>query len=286
MPIYRTDPTADFVQITNVLTNTPMEYKAKDIILHLLSKPPSWQVIPSAICKVLDLSKYIVKKSLSWLRKHGYAIYTHSHTGYGQWHIFDTPQPKNATAPANPPKFVMPTLAIPPTLEINKETVILKKQQHEPAPIDQQKAVVVFFEEIKQPVDIIIIPDAASPESLIESDDDALIYPDKLDTAQKKAAKAKIKKAPVELQQDVLFELAYRMTLQKIRSVPAFLNTLITAANNGTFTRTQPAGAPITNTRPKDDTPERMAAQRAADAKPKDHNLAKALFASLRGVPR
>ncbi|MEI6422249.1 MAG: hypothetical protein WCP55_08525, partial [Lentisphaerota bacterium] len=103
----------------------------------------------------------------------------------------------------------------------------------------------------------------------------------------KKACKSIIRKVkPVELQQDVLFELAYRMTLQKIRSVPGLLNTLVTAANNGTFTRTQAAGGKIPDTRRSDDTKKRMEAQRAADAKPRDHSLAKALFASLRGVAR
>jgi hypothetical protein len=72
-------------------------------------------------------------------------------------------------------------------------------------------------------------------------EEEKLVFPDKLIKEQKKACKAIIKKAPVQLQQAVLFELAYRMTLQTMRSVPAFLNVLVTAANNGTFTHTQAA---------------------------------------------
>ncbi len=233
MPIYRTNPTADFVQITNTLADTPMEFKAKDVVIHLLSKPPSWKVIPSAIAKALDLSEYIVKKSLTWLSKHGYAIYQHCHTGYGQWHIFDKPQPKNATAPTNPPKFVKPTLAIAPTLEINKETVILKKQQHEPTPIDQQKAVVVFLKK-EQQVDTITAPSLVNPE-LIEVDDAGLEYPVQLNPKQKKAAKSQIKKAPIDLQQAILACLAHYMIQGTVKNPVGYLKTLVAAANNGTF---------------------------------------------------
>ncbi len=221
MPIIRTAKTANYSQTCNDLAATPMKFKAKDLLIYLLSKPENWKVIKSAICKTLELSPYIVKKSLAWLRKHGYAIYQHCHTGYGQWFIYDKPQPKNATAPVITPKVAKPALEIPPTLLKNKETEILKEQQLEPLPvIKSQKPVVVSLEEKED-----------------------LIYPGKLNQDQKKACKGIIKKAPVSLQQDILFELAYRMTIANLNSVPGFLNTLVTAAKNGTFTRTGVNGA-------------------------------------------
>jgi hypothetical protein len=67
-----------------------------------------------------------------------------------------------------------------------------------------------------------------------------LIYPIQLNPAQKKAAKHIIKKAPIHLQQDVLFALAYAIAQNKIKSVPAYLQGLVTRANNGTF---EPVGA-------------------------------------------
>ncbi len=233
MTIIRTNPTADFVQITNALTDTPMQFKAKDIILHLISKPPSWKVIPAAICKALELSKYIVKKSLTWLRKHGYAFYKHCHTGYGEWIIFDTPQPKNATAPVIPPKLVIPTLAFAPPLEINKEPVILKEQQHEPIPepIQQKTVVVSLAKEIK------------SPKQVIK---EGLKFPDNFTESQVKDAKRTLKRLDMpELAQAILLQLAADILSGAIRTtIPRYLGGLVKTANEqGSFTYAQAAGA-------------------------------------------
>jgi hypothetical protein len=221
MPIIRTIPTENFAQNSNYLIDTPMRFKAKEILLHLLAKPDSWKVIKSAVCKTLELSMYIVKKSLSWLRNHGYAVYRRSKTGYGEWFIFSEPQP---TTPVKPAQFVIPALATPTALVTPINLVTHKEQQHEqpiiapipePVPIPEQQTVVVFSE-----------------------DKEDLTYPAQLNKDQKKYTKAKIKTVPVELQQDVLFELAYRMTLQTIHNLPGYLNNMVIAANNGTFTRT------------------------------------------------
>jgi hypothetical protein len=122
------------------------------------------------------------------------------------------------TSPALPPRVEFPHVENMHDLTIF-ETEEIKKQQHEPLP-EAQKTVVVFSE-----------------------DKEDLIYPAQLNKDQKKYTQNKIKTAPVELQQDILFELAYRMTLQTIRNLPGFINTLITAANNGTFTLSGGSGS-------------------------------------------
>jgi hypothetical protein len=225
MPIIRTIPTENFAQNSNYLIDTPMRFKAKEILLHLLAKPDDWKVIKSAVCKTLELSMYIVKKSLSWLRNHGYAVYRRSKTGYGEWFIFSEPQP---TTPVKSPQFVIPALATPTALVTPINLVKHKEQQHE------QPIIAPIPEKIPE---IIQIPEQQTVVVFSE-DKEELTYPPQLNKDQKKYTKAKIKTAPVELQQEVLFELAYRMTLQTIHNLPGYLNILVTAANNGTFSRT------------------------------------------------
>ena len=76
---------------------------------------------------------------------------------------------------------------------------------------------------------------------------DGLIYPEQLNPDQKKAAKHIIKKVKQpELQQPVLFALAFAMTQHKVKSAPAYLQGLVTRANGGTF---EPIGATIPDTR-------------------------------------
>lgn len=223
MPIFRTAPNSNFTIVTNDIATAPMAFKAKDLLLYLISKPPEWKVIKANICKELQLSMYIVKKSLQWLARHGYAFYQHSHTGYGSWHIFDTPQQKkNATAPAITPKFAIPTMALQPPLVITETDTKIEKQ---PQP-----------EFIEPPI---------QTASVVVSENEELVYPAQLNPDQKKASKAIIKKVKQpELQQPVLFALAYALTNGNIKSsVPGYLNSLVTAANNGTFTPIQAAGA-------------------------------------------
>ena len=272
MPIFRTALSSNYAQISNAFADTPMKFQAKALLLHLLVKPPEWRVNKAAIAKTLDLSIYIVKKSLAWLRKHGYAIYQHAKDGFGQWFIYDTPQLKPATPPVKCPKSAIPTLALEPTLVIHKETVIHKEQQTSAtAPAPTQNIVVVSSESI-----------------------DGLIYPAQIkDLKPIKAVLRKIKPEVIAKQpaikQEVLFELAYRMTLQNLRSVPAFLNTLVTAVNDGTFTLTatkQDTGSTI-GIKAHIETQHLLNKQRQGDAKVKAiPDVGLALFAAMKGFKR
>jgi hypothetical protein len=105
--------------------------------------------------------------------------------------------------------------------------------------------VVVSFEEE-------VIPDTPKPDMANSEEKAELIYPPQLTDTQKKAAKHIIKKVKQpELQQPVLFALAYAITNGKITSsVPGYLQGLVTRANNGTFEAIQAAGA-SKQTRPK-----------------------------------
>ena len=80
---------------------------------------------------------------------------------------------------------------------------------------------------------------------VVESD---LIYPVQLNPSQKKACKSVIKKVKQpELQQPVLFALAYAMAQHKINSIPAYLQGLVKRANDGTFEATQADSSISTN---------------------------------------
>ena len=78
--------------------------------------------------------------------------------------------------------------------------------------------------------------------------DSNLIYPVQLTDPQKKAAKHIIKKIKEpELQQPVLFALAYAITSGTVKSAPAYLQGLVTRANNGTFEPVGVAGGANAN---------------------------------------
>lgn len=89
-------------------------------------------------------------------------------------------------------------------------------------------------------------PAAPAQKSIVVVDE--LIFPVQLNPSQKKACKSVIKKVKQpELQQPVLFALAYAMTQHKINSVPAYLQGLVKRANNGTFEATQADSSINTN---------------------------------------
>ena len=142
----------------------------------------------------------------------GFAVYTRLKSGHTIWKIFDksqvNPQEKLAQSPVSTPQVEIPKVAFEPVIEI-KETAERKKP----------------------------LPAQPMPESIqhVVVDDPELIYPEQLSPIQKKAAKHVIKKAPVQLQQDVLFALAYAMAQGKVKSPVAYLNGLVSRANNGTF---------------------------------------------------
>ena len=232
--IYRTIPASNFVSFTNDHVSSAMPSDDKNVLNHLLSKPKNWQLKVTEICSRLHLSPYKVRKALKRLRIAGYVFMQRLRGGFTRWFIYSEPKKEIPNTIPVPP-VIMPHVKKShiknlDVLVINTDHKKIKTQQ--PVPLEeQQKTVVVSVEENEQ-----------------------LIYPEKLTQNQKKACKATIKKAPVAIQQEILFELAYRMTVETIRTVPGYLNKLVVSANNGTFTRTGTSGATKASTRQLDKT--------------------------------
>ncbi len=225
MPVFRTPQTANFGITPNAIAfNDNLSGNATAAILYFISKPTHWKFNARDLKRRLNIGMNKVYRVMQELIRAGYASYYRIQSGT-IWNFYDTPQ--NTEIAASPVDIDrVNTEHVENSCDLERiDFLEIKKQQHVPlpirekipevVPIQEQKPVVVSFEEKEH-----------------------LVYPEKLTKDQKKACKSVIKKAPVALQQDVLFELAYRMTLQNIRSIPGFLNTLVTAANNGTFTRT------------------------------------------------
>ncbi len=264
---------------------------------------PGWILHKVDICTECDISMSTLQRALKWFVEHGYMAYDL----IKKWQVFPVPVvPQSKTTAkthADKKASIDRTCSPSPVTNDTPSTVIndtpykergfikIEKQQHdqlpEPALIDQQ-ALVVFFEEIKQPVDIIIIPDAVSPE-LIEEDQAGLEYPAQLNPDQKKDAKRIIKKLKQpELSQDVLFELAYILTSGKLKTtIPRCLGGLVSIANEqGYFTRTQPAGATKPDTRRIDATQAEIKARQQRTMPDKDKRAVgiAGLRAGLRGA--
>ena len=222
MPIYRTALTSNFTVFANDLINSNIPSTPKNILIYLLSKPANWQPKAHDIQKKLGLTAYSVKKALRWLCSAGYAAYIRLKSGHTIWQIFSKPnlqQPEeNTHSPVLMPQVEIPQMAFQPVL-IKTKTEEINKPLPSAAPA--QKSIVVV---------------------------DELIYPVQLNPSQKKACKSVIKKVKQpELQQPVLFALAYAMTQHKINSVPAYLQGLVKRANNGTFEATQADSSINTN---------------------------------------
>lgn len=220
--IFRTTPAANFTLVANDLITSQIPPIPKAILLYLLSKPPFWHLKPHDLRKQLGLSAYAVKKALRWLCSAGYAAYFRLKTGHTVWKIFSEPTaPETAASPTITPQVEIPRVENQPVLEKNKpQKEILKPQQ--PTPPTQDRVVVVS---------------------------DELIFPEQLKPEQLKPVKAIIKKIKEPtLQQPVLFALAWAITNGKIKSsLPGYLNSLVTAANNGTFTPIETLSAPKAN---------------------------------------
>jgi len=220
--IFKTAPASNFAIFSNELVNTPMPFKAKEVLIYLLSKPKDWRVKVADIRSSLALTTHTIRRSLEWLQSAGYAGYVRLKSGHTIWKIFDKPQQETAHSPRQMPQVVLPHVAKPSDIQIQ-----------------------IDHKEIKKPLpaEVVTSPISAQiPESIVVVSSDELIYPAQLTEPQKKAAKHIIKKVKEpELQQPVLFALAYAITSGTVKSAPAYLQGLVTRANNGTF-------EPVTNT--------------------------------------
>jgi len=218
MLIYRTAPTSNFTIFSNELITSAMPPVAKTVLLYLLSKPDTWQAKAHDIRKQLDLSAYAVKKALRWLCSAGYAAWVRLKSGHTIWRIFSNPkgnselqftQQQTSYSPA-----IQPQVEIP---QVENQPVLVKTKT----------------EKIKKPLPATAAPPIAEKLVVVSSE---LIYPEQLNPVQKKAARAVIKKVKQsDIRQEVLFALAYAITSGTVKSPVAYLNGLVSRANNGTF---------------------------------------------------
>jgi hypothetical protein len=242
MAIYKAALTSNFTQIDNAIITSTMPPVAFKIYSYLISKPETWQPKAHDIKKQLGLSAYATKKALRWLCSAGYAAWVRLKTGHTIWHIFSNPKVVSSTIFANPNRNPELSLAQPETVY---SPVI--PPQFENSQVDNQPVLVISeTEEINKPLPApepepepplplpTPIPPIPEPESVVVSSE--LIYPVQLNPVQKKAARAVIKKvSQPEIQQEVLFALAYAIASGTVKSPVAYLNGLVTRANNGTF---------------------------------------------------
>lgn len=212
--IFRTAPSSNFTILANDLITSSMPAIPQKVLLYLLSKPDTWRLKLHDLRNKLGLSTYATKKALKWLQSAGYAGYVRLKSGHTIWRIFGSPQsaPETAHSPAISPHVELPQVAFQPELQITETEII-----HKPLPAALAPTIPKPIQEVHVVVD------------------SELIYPVQLSPVQKKAAKHVIKKAPAALQQPVLFALAYAITSGSVKSPVAYLNGLITRANNGTF---------------------------------------------------
>lgn len=228
MPIYKTALTANFTQIDNAIICSAMPAVSYKVYSYLISKPVTWQPKAHDIQKQLGLTAYSVRKALRWLCASGYAVWVRLKTGHTIWRIFDKPQ-VIPTFSIKSGDFAQPETAygsaIPPSVEFscmeNQPVLVIPETEERKKPLPAPEWIPESIEHV-----------------VVDSD---LIYPVQLTPVQKKAAKPVIKKVKQpELQQPILFALAYAITAGKVKSPVAYLNGLVSRANNGTF---EPVGA-------------------------------------------
>ena len=217
--INRSAHTSNFTVFSNELITNSLPAIAYRVLCYMLSRPPHWKKNNADIAKKLSLSAYAVKQALRQIRLAGYAIREKFKDGYSRWFFFDTPHvqeaTRSATNPAIKPSVENPTMEFRPLL-VNKEKLLKKEKQ--------------------QPTAITPSTQAPIEEQMVVVSSEDLIYPSQLTEPQKKAAKHIIKKVKQpELQQPVLFALAYAIANGTVKSAPAYLQGLVTRANNGTF---------------------------------------------------
>jgi hypothetical protein len=250
--IFRVSPASNFTIYANDLINSDIPPTPKAILIYLLSKPDTWRVKAHDIRKQLGLSAYAVKNGLRWLMSAGFAAYSRLKSGHTIWQVFSNPkensefsfaQTETDHSPAIPPQVEIPQVAFQPVLVITET------------------------EKIKKPLPTATLIQENTQHVVVDSE---LIYPAQLTDPQKKAAKHIIKKVKEpELQQPVLFALAYAITSGTVKSPVAYLNGLISRANNGTFEAIQAAGTTKADNRHIDSTQALLAGYRQlAPSKP------------------
>jgi hypothetical protein len=205
----KTAITYPFTALPNEIVASTAPSDALKLLAYMLLRQGihGWKMRKSDLCKTLGMSLYAVKKALKWLQKHCYASFTRAY-GFTHWVFTATPATR-----------VLPeSVDIQPVEQVNRQPILNINKEKEIKKETTTQAVVV------------------SSEKEVDEEKAELIYPEKLTTDQKKAAKSVIKKVKQpELKQPVLLALAYYLTQGTVKNPIAYLNGLITRANNGTF---------------------------------------------------
>lgn len=218
MLIHNTPLTCNFSKQNNDLVNDEtMSATATAILVYLLSKPENWKLRVNDLKRRFNCGSHSIRKALKWLQQAGYIYYHRLTSGHTVWHIFNTPQQVSSqNKPSSPVKSTQtekPQVENQPVLIIQSKTEILKTPQPEPE---------LTFSKPSENVVVVL-------------DKTELVFPEQLTPPQIKQAKHVIKKCALVLQQEVLFALAYALTKNTVKNPVAYLNGLITRANNGTF---------------------------------------------------
>ncbi len=212
MSIYRTNP-APFIKTDSAIffdRTIPQTCREIHSLAIDLLKIPGWIIRKKYIADQLQVSLRTVNRYFNLLVKRGLAYYDEIKH---RWHVFRTPKPNNNGTLTEGGLPLVVEGGLPDLAPINQiQGYEEEKQQREPMP-EQEKTVVVLEEE----------------------NSSTLEFPVQLKPEQKKAAKSRIKNAPLDLQQAILSCLARYMIQGTVKNPVAYLNTLITAANNGTF---------------------------------------------------
>ncbi len=219
--IFKTPITINFSILDNdIINDDVLTIKAKSVLIYLLSKPKDWQLRIGDIKKKLHIGTHSVRSALKNLIAAGYIFYRRLKTGHTVWTIYDTPHPKTQVIDIQP-QTDNPHQGSKHVLVNTDKTLSIEIQQ--PNIIEPPAVPVVVSQIIEQ--------------DIIEQSEE-LIFPQQLDPKQRKTAKhiLKTRLKRQEMAQELLFALAYAMTNTQINSVPAYLNGLVNAANNGTFT--------------------------------------------------
>ena len=179
---------------------------------------PEWKLCKKDIAIRLNKSMSTVKRAFKWLQEHGYL----KHDPINKWQVYPSP---------NLSKGVINE----PLMRVNNEPLYIKESLQK----KEQQQPVVTTRPTPKTIEIIHV--------VVSSESEGLVFPVQLTTPQLKEAKVKIKKVPVDMQQAVLTVLAHCLTQGTVKAPVAYLNGLITRANNGTLDPIQAAGASISN---------------------------------------
>jgi hypothetical protein len=223
--INRTPSTSNFTILNNAIANDEsLSSTATSILIYLISKPPHWRFNANDVKRRFNIGLNKVYNCMRELIQAGYAIYKRTQSKV-DWFIYDTKQilinpSKAATPPEKPNRVNFEHIHFEHEYKEFKEQKVIEQQPAFVEPSITKQDVVVSCEK-----------------------DEELKYPSNLTPIQRKACKSIIKKAPQNIQQEVLFSLAYAIANKNINSVPGYLNQLVTAAKNGTFTPLTAAGS-------------------------------------------